>query len=209
MDIPPKSIVEFKVDFRPMIDNSFFGSHLECYVYYKSMRSFRLVNDATFSPPWCLTTQVAGNTFPPGEDTFLPKIELHNVSRHLEFPPCPVGESVYRSIRVTNKGDTPVKFAFASSSEMLKSVDVDELGQGFSVKPRFGLLAKDQSQLVVFKFSPSAVAIHEQILKGFFNGSSVCQFVRRSRHLITINVLKGIVVERNRSCSRAEYLLRK
>jgi len=59
-DIPPKSVAEFRVHFRPLIENSFYGSQLECFVFFKSMRSFRLVNDDTFTPPWCLTPLVSG-----------------------------------------------------------------------------------------------------------------------------------------------------
>ena len=59
-DIPPKSIMEFKVNFRPTVDNAFYGAQLECFVYFKNMRNFRLVNEETFTPPWCLTPMIAG-----------------------------------------------------------------------------------------------------------------------------------------------------
>jgi hypothetical protein len=59
-DIPAKSVAEFKIHFRPQIDNSFYGAQLECYLFYKSMRSFRLVQEETFTPSWCLTPTVAG-----------------------------------------------------------------------------------------------------------------------------------------------------
>ena len=59
-DILPKSTFDFRANFRPRMDNSFYGAQLECFVYFKSMRNFRLVNDDTFTPPWCLTPMVAG-----------------------------------------------------------------------------------------------------------------------------------------------------
>ena len=59
-DIPAKSTAEFRVHFRPQVDNSFYGAQLECYVSFKSMRSFRLVNEDTFTPSFCLTPMVAG-----------------------------------------------------------------------------------------------------------------------------------------------------
>ena len=62
-DIASKSVAEFKVSFRPSMDNGFYGQQLECYVFFKSMRNFRLVNDMTFTPPWCLTTTVAGYVY--------------------------------------------------------------------------------------------------------------------------------------------------
>jgi hypothetical protein len=59
-DILPKSVMEFRVNFRPHLDNSFYGTQLECYVYFKSMRSFRLVNEDTFTPPFCTTLMLSG-----------------------------------------------------------------------------------------------------------------------------------------------------
>ncbi|ORY53838.1 hypothetical protein BCR33DRAFT_674998 [Rhizoclosmatium globosum] len=189
-DIPPKSSVEFRVMFRPQTDNSFYGQQLECFVYFKSMRNFRLVNDDTFTPPWCLTPTVAGNTFPPGEDTFIPKIEF-GTSR-LDFPACHVDKSVYQTVRIINTGDTPVKFAFVDTQfqyspvitgggVVTKQVYSQGIGGGtplalqggapFSVKPRIGMLHKNESQLVVFRFSPSEQKTYEQALKCYFNSS--------------------------------------
>lgn len=59
-DILPKSTVDFRVNFRPTMDNQIYGAQLECFVYFKSMRNFRLVNEETFTPPWCLTPLVTG-----------------------------------------------------------------------------------------------------------------------------------------------------
>ena len=40
--------------------NQFFGADLECYAYYKSLRDYRLVEDNTHCPPWCLTLLCKG-----------------------------------------------------------------------------------------------------------------------------------------------------
>ncbi|KAJ3300829.1 hypothetical protein HK104_000022 [Borealophlyctis nickersoniae] len=172
-DIPPKTTFDFRVNFRPKMDNSFYGAQLECFVYFKSMRNFRLVNEDTFTPPWCLTPMVAGNTFPPGEDTFIPKINFG--ATRLDFPSCHVDKSVYRTVRVSNTGDTPVKFAILDGGSTgigggtaLASAG----GAAFSVKPRVGLLHKNESRLIVFRFSPSEQRIFEQALKCLFNSSS-------------------------------------
>ena len=177
IDVLPKSTGEFRVDFNPNIDNSFYGTELECYAYYKSMRSFRLVNEDTFTPSWCLALNVSGSTFPPGQDTFLPKIVVHNTTHRLDFPGCRVHKEVYRTIRVSNAGDTPVKFAFAASAEQLHLTEREDFGRGFSVKPRCGLLSKNQSQLFVFKFAPAETLVYEQTLKCFFNDSTSNQYV--------------------------------
>ncbi|KAJ3105560.1 hypothetical protein HDU97_007902 [Phlyctochytrium planicorne] len=180
VDIQPKSVTEFRVTFRPKSDNSFYGAQLECFVYFKSMRNFRLVNEDSFTPPWCLTPTVAGNTFPPGEDTFIPKINF-GASR-LDFPSCHVDRSVYRTVRVSNTGDTPVKFSFlegatgVSSNSALYGIGggtplATEGGAPFSVKPRTGILHKNESKLIVFRFSPGEERVYEQALKCFFNST--------------------------------------
>lgn len=166
-DIMPKSFSEFRVSFRPRTDNSFYGAQLECFVYFKSMRNFRLVNDETFTPPWCMTPMVAGNTFPPGEDTFIPKIDFG--ATRLDFPSCHVDRSVYRTVRVSNTGDTPVKFAFMDGVNT--GEDRDLRGSPFSVKPRFGVLSKNESKLIVFRFNPSEQRAYEHALKCYFNSA--------------------------------------
>ncbi|KAI9319548.1 hypothetical protein BDR26DRAFT_905030 [Obelidium mucronatum] len=205
-DIPSKSSMEFRVHFRPKTDNSFYGQQLECFVYFKSMRNFRLVNEDTFTPPWCLTPTVAGNTFPPGEDTFIPKIEF-GTSR-LDFPACYVDKSVYQTVRITNAGDTPVKYAFVDTQFQFNAMNnsnggnnngnaQDLLAQGigggtplalqggvpFSVKPRIGMLHKNESRLVVFRFSPSEQKTYEQAMKCFFNSSVTNTYLTTIREL--------------------------
>ncbi|KAI9333355.1 hypothetical protein DFJ73DRAFT_963215 [Zopfochytrium polystomum] len=205
-DILPRSVAEFRVSFRPKTDNSFHGAQLECFVFFKSMRNFRLVNQDTFTPPWCLTPMVAGNTFPPGEDTFIPKIDFG--ATRLDFPSCHVDRSVYRTVRVSNTGDTPVKFAFLdgaaplvpshgggtqpppqrrlvlqpgaaaggtnSTDKSLAAVAFGSAGGGtapFSVKPHVGILHKNESRLIVFRFMPAEQRPYEQALKCYFNSS--------------------------------------
>ncbi|KAI8923507.1 hypothetical protein BC831DRAFT_417141 [Entophlyctis helioformis] len=174
-DILAKGTMEFRVNFRPKVDNSFYGAQLECFVYFKSMRNFRLVNEDTFTPPWCLTPTIAGNTFPPGEDTFIPKISFG--ATRLDFPACHVDKSVYRTVRVSNSGDTSVKFSFLDSgvrSTMGIGGGTELASRGgatFSVKPRIGILHKGESRLIVFRFSPSEQREYEQALKCYFNSS--------------------------------------
>ncbi|KAJ3182506.1 hypothetical protein HDU85_002604 [Gaertneriomyces sp. JEL0708] len=171
-DIPPNSTTEFRVAFRPNMDNSIYGSQLECFVYYKSMRNFRLVNEDTFTPPWCLTPMVTGNTFPPTQSFFIPKVSFNAL--RLDFPSCHVDKSVYRTVRVSNTGDTPVHFAMLDSvgegvggGTPLASMG----GAAFSVKPRVGVLHRNENRLLVFRFSPGEERAYEQALRCAFNGS--------------------------------------
>ncbi|KAJ3020998.1 hypothetical protein HKX48_009403 [Thoreauomyces humboldtii] len=173
-DILPRSTVDFRVSFRPNVDNSIYGVQLECFVYFKSMRNFRLVNQETFTPPWCLTPLVTGNTFTPGEDSFIPKIDFGG--QRLDFPACHVDRSVYRTIRVSNTGDTPVQFAVLDGAGVLGQGGGTPMasagGAAFTVKPRVGVLHRNESRLLVFRFSPSEQRIFEQTLKCAFNSSA-------------------------------------
>ena len=124
------------------------------------------------------------NTFPPGEDTFIPKISFG--ATRLDFPACHVDKSVYRTVRVTNCGDTLVKFSFLDS-EILSNIGIEggtELtfssGPIFSVKPRIGILQKSESRLIVFRFSPSEQKEYDQALRCYFNNSHNNSYVRIS-----------------------------
>ena len=43
--------------------NKLYGEELECYVYCKSLRDYRLVRDSTHFPPWCVTLTCTGVFF--------------------------------------------------------------------------------------------------------------------------------------------------
>ena len=177
-DIPSKSVVEFKVFFRPKVDSEFYGKQLECFCYFKSMRNFRLVNEDTFTPPWCLTPEVAGNTFPPGEDTFIPKTNFGRTN--VVFPPCFVDRSEYQILRIANAGDTTVKFSFLDNFTGGIGGDTElsyKGGSVFSVKPRVGVLKKNESRLIALRFSPSEKRLFEEAFTCFFNNSVHTKYV--------------------------------
>lgn len=46
--------------FKPSKASVYYQHTLECLVFFKSQRSFRLVNDATMSPPWMLSVAAQG-----------------------------------------------------------------------------------------------------------------------------------------------------
>ena len=79
------------------------------------------------------------NTIPPGEDTFIPKVSFGET--RLDFPACEVYLSIYRTVRVTNNGDTPVKFSFPETKQKSLELQADS---PFSVKPRVGMLHSNE-----------------------------------------------------------------
>lgn len=61
VDISAGESVEFSMNFRPSLDNQYYGQRLECFVYFKTMRNHRLVTDSTITAPWCLAISAEGS----------------------------------------------------------------------------------------------------------------------------------------------------
>ncbi|XP_038048739.1 cilia- and flagella-associated protein 65-like [Patiria miniata] len=167
-DIPPLKMTSFRVAFKPGAPNQFFAAELEGYAFYKSMRDYRLVQDETFCPPWCLTVSAIGHTFQPNNQTFLPKLSLD--TNKVVFPAVDSGDSIYKTILITNDGSTPIQYA----------VPEDPTGT-FQVKPSKGLLT-DKYQLLVIKNTPQQenVKLRHQLQ---------CCFNDDSKHNRTIELL--------------------
>lgn len=60
-------------------------------------------------PPLSLNLRFVGHSFPPGSQPFIPMIKL-NPSNQLVFPPCGPNESVFQTIQLNNKSDTPTYY---------------------------------------------------------------------------------------------------
>lgn len=73
MEIPSLQSGAFKVLFNPEMQNQFYGTTLECYIFYKCMLDYRFIPDETFCPPWCFSLSCTGHTFSPESETFLQK----------------------------------------------------------------------------------------------------------------------------------------
>ncbi|XP_070569847.1 cilia- and flagella-associated protein 65-like [Ptychodera flava] len=150
-DIPPLKTFSFQVAFKPGVPNQFFGAELECYASYKSMRDYRLVQDETFCPPWCLTLNTVGHTFQPGNETFLPRFTFD--AQKLVFPAIDTNETTFRTFLLTNTGTTPIHYAFERDPS-----------NTYSIKPSKGLLTQ-KHQLFVIKMAPKTAKLHRHMLK--------------------------------------------
>jgi len=143
LDIPPLKACSFRVKFNGNLPNKLFGSELECFVFYKSMRDYRLVEDKTHCPPWCLTVKCLANTFQPNNETYLPRTAL--IPPVVVFPAINTGEAAYRTLVMANTGDTPIMYNLAESIKAQSLVrsrcgTKESKNEVFSVKPRQGLL---------------------------------------------------------------------
>lgn len=152
MDIPPLKSCAFCITFKPNAPNQFYGAELECYAYYKSMRDYRLTEDTTHCPPWCLTLVATGDTFMAKHETFLPRFMLD--SNRVVFPAVNAHESAYRTVLLSNTGTTPILYDFQKDNTGI-----------YSVKPTKGLLPPSQHQVFVMKILPRDVKNYRYILK--------------------------------------------
>ncbi|KAK7113832.1 cilia- and flagella-associated protein 65-like isoform X2 [Littorina saxatilis] len=147
LEIPPLKACSFRVKFQPMAPNKLYGAELECFVYYKSLRDYRLVQDTTHCPPWCITLTCTGHTFQPNNETFLPQYLLD--SPHVVFPAVNTKESAYSTVLLTNTGTTPIMY------DLTKDPD-----STFSIKPARGLLSSHH-QIFVVRIIPDKVQTYK------------------------------------------------
>ena len=181
-DIAAGETARFEVAFYPQKENYYFCEHTEAHVYFKTNRTFRLVNDEAFVPPWCVSVRLKGHSFPPTVEQFLPKVAfgIHGDAQKIEFPPCHVGDSCYATFLLENSGDTPSMFAFGE----------DPAGN-FAVVPSAGMMPAHSFQIVAVRFAPTSAArssceimctlngIAENSQRIQFSGMGCVPFVKR------------------------------
>ena len=202
-DIPPFGTATFEVRLNgPPRAGATFGDYLECYVSYKQMRSFRLVSEATFTPPQCLLLlcqHVATVT----EASAPPAVHLPS---HVAFPSCHKLDSVFQVLALTNKGETVVSYSMQITAKRLKAGrqgarsvppgtvlsdldDEDGSEEGgahedspgsedrsrgvFGCFPSHGTVAPGATSLVLCSFCPNAAAKFAGVAVISFNESSI------------------------------------
>eukprot|EP00668_Euglena_longa_P002354 GGOE01002719.1.p1 GENE.GGOE01002719.1~~GGOE01002719.1.p1 ORF type:complete len:1874 (-),score=555.85 GGOE01002719.1:418-6039(-) len=180
-DVGPFSSQEFHVVFKPNAADRFYHTTLECYVAFKTMRSFRLVNEDSFTPPTCLPLYVHGHTFPPLE-SFTPYAEL---SRSLiSFPACHPSTAMYQTVMLFNRGEQAMHYSIiveAAVSQLdeeqrrrraaqeqsgtaweedlaldLSKTSMLDSSPVFSCHPAVGVVPVGGHQLIAFRYQPHA-----------------------------------------------------
>jgi len=165
-EINPGDSKTFEVIFCPKQTNRNYISELEAFVYFKNQRTFRLVNDYSLTPPWCLTAACIGHTFYTGQ--LLAKAQmLGGCLRRgkLVFPCGYVGETIYETFMLRNTSNLPCIF----------KIELGWEGQGtaddiFAVKPSIGEIAANDFTLVCARFSPRDIRNYIQLLRLTING---------------------------------------
>ncbi|RHY30720.1 hypothetical protein DYB32_004080, partial [Aphanomyces invadans] len=144
-DVAPGASVEFIVTFDPCHANAYYFAELESHVYFKSNRTFRLVNPETFTPPWCVVVYASGHSFASSDSQFLSKVTFVTAKDHVcPFPPAHVGDSVFQTVALSNASDTPALFSV-----------VQDPSRVFWVHPASGLIPANGFHLVQIRFTPT------------------------------------------------------
>ncbi|RHY59091.1 hypothetical protein DYB30_010240, partial [Aphanomyces astaci] len=144
-DIAPGASASFTVSFTPTRGNAYYFAELESHVFFKSNRTFRLVNPQTLTPPWCVVVHASGHSFPTPNSQFLSKVTFETAKPDLcPFPPAYVGDSVYETVSLVNASDTPALFSV-----------VQDPCRVFWVHPPMGRIPPNGFHLVQIRFPPT------------------------------------------------------
>lgn len=177
VDISAGKSQTFYVTFRPKQSSRNFSSQIEAYVYFKNQRTFRLVNDATMSPPWCLSINASGHTFNSGQLLANAAFSGAGVRQgKLLFPCCYVNDSIYQTIMLKNTSNLPSTFrlqlGFEEETAMttLSNRNSSEVPV-WSVKPTSGEVAAEDFVLICIRFTPSSVRKFTQLVHCIVNGA--------------------------------------
>ena len=154
-DIAKGETQDFTVKFHPRCSNCYSSIALEAQVFFKSQRSFRLVNDAVLAPPWRLEVHAAGHSFT-GEQ-FAPALSCEPKERH--FPGTHVGDAGYQCVTLRNPTNLPALFR----------VEPDPV-RAFALRPSQGLIPPGGFQLLVARFQPKEEQVYRHRVKLVVNG---------------------------------------
>ncbi|KEG09469.1 hypothetical protein DQ04_05171050 [Trypanosoma grayi] len=166
-DVPPSSYCTFTLSMTSggllPLDDQF----LECYVNYKQMRSFRLVEDGGFTPPHFFTLRCQRElaSRKADEGTIAPLVK---VCSSVTFPTCRAGDTVHAVLNLENCGDVAVMFTvsvrmdtFEPKNGAKEKEDEEESApsaQLFTCSPTSGLMPPHGRAPVVLSFQPSSAA---------------------------------------------------
>ena len=170
-DIEAKNSCTFEVTFNSKQSNRNFVSEVEIVAFLKNQRTFRLVNDATMSPPWNLQVRLLGHTFASGQ--LLASVRIGGsgvVSGKLTFPCAFVGETIFQTVMLENSSNLPAVYK-ASISSNFSSQNAGFEESVFSIKPESGQIDAYGFTLVCIRFAPQAVRTFLQKLVLLVNDS--------------------------------------
>ena len=113
-----------------------------------------------FDPPVTLNVSLVGHSFPPGTQIFMPMYEL-NPKREIFFPPTSINQSLYQTLKIENKNDTPLFYKI-----------IQDPTNVFRVHNKNGLIPSKSFHLICIEFSPKEATVYRFPLRIIFNHDS-------------------------------------
>ena len=108
-------------------------------------------------PPITLYLSMVGHSFPPGTQIFMPMFEF-SPKKEIYFPPTSINQSLYQSLKIQNKNDTPLFY----------KIRQDPFGI-FRVHNKYGLIPANSFHLICLEFSPKDTTVYRFPLHIEFN----------------------------------------
>ncbi|PWV06810.1 hypothetical protein C3747_110g68 [Trypanosoma cruzi] len=156
-EIPPHACFTFTVTMHADAYSPVSDQFLECYVNFKQMCSFRLVDEGGFTPPHFFTVRCQRelNINPLNAGTIAPLI---HTSRSISFPACRADDIVHAVLDLENRGDVAVMFTIGIHIDLLEpkgkmESDTSDRRIVFS-DPVHGIMSPKQRLPVVLWFLP-------------------------------------------------------
>lgn len=130
---------------------------------YKTKLSSTLSKNQSeyFDPPVSSKLSVVGHSFPPGNQIFIPIYEL-NPAKEIFFPPSTLKQSLYQTLKITNKSDTPLFYKIAADPTNV-----------FRVHRKYGLIPAKDFHLICIEFSPTDACVYRYPLRIVLNHDSL------------------------------------
>ena len=119
-----------------------------------------LYNNDYFDPPINLNISLVGHSFPPGTQIFMPMYEL-NPKKEIFFPPTSLHQSLYQTLKIENKNDTPLFYKI-----------IQDPNNVFRVHNKYGLIPSNSFHLICLEFSPKETTVYRFPLRIIFNHDS-------------------------------------
>ena len=110
-----------------------------------------------FDPPMSMKLNVVGHSFPPGNQIFIPIYEFEP-SKEVYFPPSTLYQSMYQTIKITNKSDTPLFYNISSDPSGV-----------FRVHRKCGLIPGKEFHLICIEFTPKDNSVYRYPLRIVLN----------------------------------------
>ena len=121
------------------------------------MGSLNNTNSKEPEPPITLYLSMVGHSFPPGTQVFMPMFEF-TPKKEIFFPPTSINQSLYQSLKIQNKSDTPLFY----------KIKQDPLNI-FRVHNKYGLIPSNSFHLICLEFSPKETTVYRFPLSIEFN----------------------------------------